>query len=111
MEYIPFTSTPFQAPLPVANLEHDGGSFVEICSFRDSHEDELLAGPTASCACSIKAFAQSAVIASLHVPNEVPMFSPGNLAAADMLVKKTAQAPKLELAAFAVKLKAWGAPR
>ncbi len=102
---------PFHAPLPVANLEHDGGSFFEIWSLRDSHEDELLAGPTASCACSIKAFAQSAVIASLHVPNEVPMLSPGNLASADILVKKTAQAPKLELAAFAVKLKPWGAPR
>lgn len=68
-------------------------------------------GPTASSACSIKAFAQSAVIASLHVPNEVPMFSPGNLAAADILVKKRAQAPKLELATFAVKLKPWGEPR
>lgn len=67
--------------------------------------------PTASFACSTKAFAQSAVIASLHVPKEVPIFSPGNLASADILVKKTAQAPKLELAAFAIKLKPLGAPR
>lgn len=82
-----------------------------ISAFRDSHEDEFLAGPTAICACLIKAFVQSAVIASLHVPNEVPMLSPGNLASADILVKNIAQAPKLELVAFAVKLKPWGAPR
>lgn len=82
-----------------------------ISAFRDSHEDELLVGPTASCACFIKAFAQSAVIASSHVPTEIPILSPGNLASAEILVKNTAQAPKLELVAFAVKLKPWGAPR
>lgn len=41
---------------PLRILEHDGGSIFDICSFRDSHENELLAGPTASSACSIKGF-------------------------------------------------------
>ena len=82
-----------------------------ISAFRDSHEEELLAGPTASCACFIKASVQSFVIASEHVPNEVLMLSPGNLASVDIFVKNTAQAPKLELVAFAVRLKPWGSPR